>query len=92
MKFELGKVVITQGVHNACEENLVVLFEVQEAFARYQTCDWGMLDKHDWKMNDNAIKYDNDRILGRYSTMDGVIYIITEWDRSVTTILFASEY
>lgn len=32
------------------------------------------------------------RILSAYDTCHGSIWIITEWDRSVTTILFPSEY
>jgi hypothetical protein len=32
------------------------------------------------------------RILSRYATPGGSIYIITEWDRSMTTILLPEEY
>ena len=42
-------------------------------------------------MNDNALK-DGERIVAVYNIGDDKIYIITEWDRSVTTILFPSEY
>lgn len=34
----------------------------------------------------------DDRIFARYNNEEGDVYIITEWDRSVTTILFPSEY
>ena len=34
----------------------------------------------------------SDRILARYSTAEGDIYIITEWDRSYTTFMFCDEY
>jgi hypothetical protein len=43
-------------------------------------------------MNDQAVKNGDDRIMGVYPTDEGDIWIITEWDRSVTTILFPSEY
>ena len=47
----------------------------------------------DTKMNDEAVKNGDDRILAVYEDKKyGKIWIITEWDRSVTTILFPSEY
>ena len=39
-------------------------------------------------MNGSAVKNDGDRIVAHYND----IYIITEWDRFVTTILFVHEY
>ena len=48
--------------------------------------------EEDKQMNDEAIKSGNDRILAAYETSKGNIYIITEHDRSATTILFADEY
>jgi hypothetical protein len=47
------------------------------------------------KQNDDAVKSGEDRILAAYihpSHPEWKIWIITEWDRSVTTILFPSEY
>lgn len=43
-------------------------------------------------MNDDAVKNGDDRIFARYNNEEGDIYIITEWNREVTTILFPSEY
>ena len=43
-------------------------------------------------MNDEAVRSGNNRILASYETSKGKIYIITEYDRSATTILFADEY
>lgn len=43
-------------------------------------------------MNDDAVKNSDDRIFARYNNEEGDIYIITEWNREVTTILFPSEY
>lgn len=47
----------------------------------------------DAKMNNDAIR-NGDRILAVYTqkNTDVTIWIITEWDRSVTTILFPNEY
>lgn len=42
--------------------------------------------------SDAAVKNYNDRIVAKYKTSLGDIFIITECDRSYTTILFADEY
>jgi hypothetical protein len=50
------------------------------------------MGKRDMQSNDDAVKTGNDRILAAYNTSEGKVYIITEWDRSYTTLLFANEY
>ena len=55
---------------------------------RYCKKDWGDIPEEDKRMND----LDDDRIVARYNSKHGDIYIITEWDRSYTTILFTNEY
>lgn len=88
---QLGRVFITRGIADAIEENPLFGLEVQTAFLRYLAQDWGDLCKEDIDLNKEALK-NGDRILGSYTTSKGKVYIITEWDRSVTTILFAEEY
>lgn len=90
--FELGNVVQTRTIYNECLNNKKFEKEVLNAFNKYCNCDWGDLDVNDKECNDNAVKYNNDRILARYNTSVKPIYIITEYDRSVTTILFRDEY
>lgn len=91
-KFKLGQEVMTKGVAEAIEKNEKFAKEVIVAFLRYKKCDWGDLCKDDKEMNDEAVKLNNDRIVAKYNTCEGGIFIITEYDRSVTTILFTSEY
>lgn len=91
MKFNLGQVVATAGVANAMNDSIEFSKDVYEAFERYVGGDWGCVDKTDWESNDAAAA-GNDRIVAAYETICGRIWIITEWDRSVTTILFPSEY
>ena len=43
-------------------------------------------------LNDEAAKNGDDRIVAKYKTSKGDIFIITEWNRTETTILFANEY
>ena len=59
---------------------------------RHFSGDWGELDTHDKRVNDIAVT-GGYRILSAYTTKDSTrIWIITEDDRSVTTILLPSEY
>ena len=92
MKFSIGQVVITRGVNAKISESIEFSEFFLESIARFRNCDWGNLGKEDWKMNDQAVKNGDDRILARYNNEEGDIYIITEWDRSATTVLFPSEY
>lgn len=92
MKFTLGKTVMTKGIADAMESNNIFSAEVAQAFDKYTRCDWGATCEEDAAMNDDAVKTGEDRILAVYNTSKGEIWIITEWDRSYTTVLFPHEY
>lgn len=92
MKFQLGQTVVTRGINDRIAEDAKFAKFITESFARYIRCDWGELCEEDKAMNDSAVKNNDDRIVAKYSFNDEDIYIITEWDRSVTTILFTYEY
>ena len=67
---------------------------VDKCFNRYIKCDWGDTCKEDQRSNRYAVEH-GERILAEYkhqSRPEWRIWIITEWDRSVTTILFPDEY
>lgn len=88
-KFSLGRLVATPGA-------LAVLSDAkQEPFeflARHQCGDWGELNPEDKAENDLSVQ-EGLRILSAYQTRTNVkIWIITEADRSVTTILLPEEY
>ena len=90
---EVGQTVITRGLAAALEHNEEVSKDVHLAWQRYLQCDWGNLGEEDKEMNNNAVEDPgSDRILAKYSTSEGDIYIITEADRSYTTIMFCDEY
>lgn len=91
MKFEIGQVYRTRGIDYLVDEHPDYANELIKCFERYLTMDFGILCEEDVKANLDAIKY-NERILGSYSTTYGKIYIITEANRSITTILLAEEY
>ena len=88
MKFELGQLVATRNVNARLLEDSDFSKFLWDSFARYKNCDWGDIPDEDKRMNDAAMKNNDDRIVARYID----IYIITEYDRSATTILFTYEY
>lgn len=49
------------------------------------------MDEEDKASNEQAL-IEGSRIMGAYQTCKGKIWIITEADRTATTILFPSEY
>jgi len=64
---------------------------VVESLKRHASCDWGDLSAEDKKENDFSLDK-HLRLFSVYKHGKFVIWIITESDRSVTTILFPSEY
>jgi len=91
VKFYTGQVVGTPGALKAIQD---AGDSMQKYLVRHQSGDWGDLDEEDKKMNDEGLKpLCEDRLLSAYVLSTGVkIWIITEWDRSATTILLPSEY
>ena len=85
--FPMGKLVITRGASAELEQDSVL-----RCLVRHSAGDWGELEEFDWKQNDDAVEYGG-RILSSYRTRCGTrFWIITECDRSVTTILLPEEY
>lgn len=82
---------MTNGITNAALNNEPFFHEILAALNRYTMKDWGDLCEEDKAINEDALIH-GDRILAKYETSKGPIYIITEWDRSTTTVLFTDEY
>ena len=92
--FKTGMTVMTRAIADRMEEDRDFARFVTECFSRYLGCDWGDLDKDDAHANDEAVR-NEDRILAAYKREghpEDKIWIITEWDRSATTVLFPSDY
>lgn len=89
--FNLGKVVMTQGIVNIIDDDPFKELELSQKLALYRAGYWGNTCKEDCQLNDEAIK-SNDRIVAKYLFFGRDIFIITEADRSVTTILLTDEY
>ena len=93
MKFQIGSTYFTNGVHSLVQEDKDFANFVANSFKRHVNGDWGDLDKEDKALNDMALESGEDRLFSKYIYNGEVsIYIITEWDRSATTILFPEEY
>lgn len=96
----MGRVVTTAGVASEMESNKPFAKFVVDSLDRYNHHDWGEMCDEDKASNDSALKNGDARLFAAYELKDGVkceqgsdkIWIITEWDRSVTTILFPDEY
>lgn len=86
--FPLGRIVSTPGALALLDS---IGLSPSTLLDRHNSGDWGDLDDEDKTTNDEAVKH-GDRILSAYETDGGKIWIITEWDRSVTTVLLPSEY
>ena len=81
-------------------EKLVCLFSMDnhnhrrrnELIISHVNGDWGDLEDEDKKENELSVK-EGFRILSAYHLDTGAkVWVITEWDRSVTTILLPEEY
>lgn len=82
----------TRRIYEACQSDWRFYKEIIRALSRFLTNDWGDTCLSDKKLNDRAVKYGNDRIVAKYITSKGNVFIITEADCSTSTILFADEY
>lgn len=87
--FQLGKVVGTPGAIEALNQ---AGQQPSEFLDRHVLGDWGNLDDYDQKVNVDALEHDL-RLLSSYQTKLGEdLWVITEADRSVTTLLLPEEY
>lgn len=89
--FNLGEVVQTLKVSEARKKTQFNK-EVERCLERYCQADFSDMSQEDIELNNLAILYNTGRIIGGYDTSLGKIYIVTESNRSCTTIAFADEY
>ena len=83
----LWEMVITQG---AMAE--LTPADVLKAFSRHARGDWGDLCDEDKQENEFSLQHGY-RLLSRYHADNGTtFYVITEHDRSITTVLLTTEY
>lgn len=86
-RLQLGRVVATPGVLGAVSRK-----ELLAALERHQNCDWGDVSPEDQKSNNYALHH-KERVFSAYTAEDETrFWIITEADRSATTLLLPEEY
>jgi hypothetical protein len=86
--FALGVTLATRGAREAMQQLAVSQFAL---LSRHQRGDWGNLDKEDKQSNDQALTLGG-RIFSAYQLEAAKFWVITEADRSATTILLPEEY
>ncbi|MBY0277910.1 hypothetical protein K2Z84_21460 [Candidatus Binatia bacterium] len=103
VKFDLGRTVMTKGAiaialrMAGCEsaprdrQPILAGIALRPFLARHQSGDWGDLGEGNKLANDADVNTGG-RLLSKYETSAGALYIITEHDRSVTTVLRPDEY
>jgi hypothetical protein len=86
-RFPAGQQVATP---NAMEA--IPLCDILTALVRHFRCDWGDADDEDWESNNLALD-EGTRLFSVYHSSNGVkFWIITEADRSATTVLLPEDY
>ena len=85
--FSLGQLVATPNAINSIPND-----EILFALARHTQGDWGTLDKEDWNANEHALRHGGRLFSAYHSTQNIKFWIITECDRSVTTVLLPEDY
>ena len=89
-RFSPGQVVMTAGVDELVRQGRL---HPTPYLRRHLPGGWGDLSDSARRLIDAALKSGEDRLFSSYQvTRDLKLWIITEWDRSVTTLLLPSEY
>ena len=87
VRFELGQMVITPNALDTLHAE-----DVRLCMGRHQRGDWGDVCPDDYKANEDALQHGS-RLFSVYHDRVGVkFWIITEADRSVTTVLLPEDY
>lgn len=86
-RFPLGELVAT-----AAAMAELTQADIQTALRRHLRCDWGDVCDEDRAANDHALETGLRLLSVYYGANKTKFYIITEWDRSLTTVLLPSDY
>ena len=90
-RFDLGAIVMTQGVAAVIAGNAAAGLALAGCIARHVSGDWGEVDAEDRAQNDRNLR-DGERLFSVYTLAGAAVWIVTERDRSVTTALLPEEY
>ncbi len=92
-KFKLGSICLTNGVLNECNDTAGFHDFVMDSIEKHSNGNWGNLSEEDKRENEFSLN-EHLRILSAYnhSYSGKKIWVITEADRSTTSVLFPEEY
>jgi len=91
-KFDLGQIVMTSGVAEQVASDTPFAQFVTQSLKRHANADWGEMSEEDKKENDYSLGK-RLRLFSAYEKKPfPKLWVITEADRSATTILFPEEY
>ena len=86
-KFGLGMLVATRNAHDR-----LTMIEIMIALRRHAWGDWGEVCREDKDANEEALR-EGFRLMSVYRSWAGEkFWVITEADRSITTVLFPEDY
>jgi hypothetical protein len=88
-QFQLGQIVITANAHETLPAE-----DVLDALIRHSACDWGDVGEEDRQENELSL-LEGFRLFSVYQTSElppRKFWIITEADRSATTVLLPEDY
>jgi len=90
VRFSPDLILLTSGVQVLAREGRL---DPGPYLLRHLSADWGDLDADDCRRNDIALKCGNEMLMSAFQVASDLrIWIITEQDRSVTTMLLPEEY
>jgi hypothetical protein len=84
--FPLGTIVITANAQASLDPA-----DVQQGLARHARGDWGNIPPEDAELNEFGLKH-GERLFSAYGEGERRFWVITERDRSVTTVLMPLDY
>ena len=90
---DIGQIVLTRRLSAAIAADDQASADLERALTAFCAGEWGSIGEDDKAENDRAAAEPGaGRIVAKYPTAAGDIFIITEHDRSATTIMLCDEY
>jgi len=71
--------------------DLIGQVEINKLLTRHASGDWGDMSQEDKEHNNQSLTSNNGQLFSSYNTPAGKVWIITEYDRTITTVLLPNE-
>ena len=93
-KIDIGEVFVTAGINAKMDKSETFSREVVLSLHKFECCDCGDTSEDDALLNDRSVQDGTMNVMGSYETTEGRIWIKTDKmpDKTITTVLFPSEY